>query len=305
VQPFSPPPGIGEPPAQLFIMEEFDIDLRPEGQEGAEFRTHPPEFRKVVVQSHRGDALLARATIDSITHGEISRGGDPATLLVLEFRFISMQSSRRFTHCSITVTFEDSGGDLEARPEVHSVAPEGVFALNKTSALREVKKGGNVGANAGSASLGASFGYAWDMSEVQKKDHYARLRGSKKILDGGETDNAVVWSMEEDDAPNKKEGVPTFLRTAILLRREADVPFNFLIKIRSKVDFMTGLESELQSLFGRKKVEKVDPVQVDSGIDPTKLRVKSLDPRTIDSSNMGEINLNEYADVTIASLVDA
>lgn len=287
-------------------MEEFEIDLLPEGKEGAEFRTQPPEtFRKVVVQSHRGDALLTRATVDSITHGSISPGGDPATLLVLEFRFISMQSSRRFTNCSITVTFEDAGGVVELQPEVYKVAPEGVFAINKTSTVSEVQKRASVGAKAGSSSLGTSVGYEWNLKEPQKKDHYGRLRGSKKILDEGETDNAVVWSMQEDDTPGKKEGIPTFLRAAILLRREADVPFSFLITIRSKVDFKTGLESDLRSLFGNKKVKEVNPVKVDSGIDPKHLRVKSLDPDKVDFSNMDTISLIDYADVTIASLVEA
>ena len=87
-------------------MEDFDIFLLEGADEEAAFRTKNPDYKKfrtVVVQANRGEALTARASIAGITHGKLSREGDLATLITLEFRFISMQASRRFTSCSITL----------------------------------------------------------------------------------------------------------------------------------------------------------------------------------------------------------
>ena len=292
----------------LPTMEASGIELLPVGDEGAESHTRPltDNSRKAVLQSHHEEAVLeshygeavlqsrhreatiVRANIISITHGTMSPGGDPATLLVFEFCF-SMQRSGRLTGYSITISFEDSGGDVDLRPKVYRIAPKGVFALNKTQVIRDIKESGNVQAKVDSSSFGAGSDYAWEMGETKGKEHFARLVGLTKIIKGVGMDDAAEWSLEEDNALAKKEGVPAFLRTAVLLRRKADVPFSLLIKIWSEVDFKTSLHA----FSGRKKVDKMDPIQVDPGVNPKQLRVTSLGLEKVDLSNMEALSLHD------------
>ncbi|QYS95165.1 hypothetical protein H0G86_002475 [Trichoderma simmonsii] len=280
---------------------DVEIELHPVGPDGNEFRTKPgKEFSSVVAQSNRSDALLMRANIANITHGELTPDGEPATLLIFEFRFISMQSSRRFTSCIISVIFTDANGDPELQPEVYRIAPEGVFALNKTSLKKSVTLSvdGRVGGQA--SPFSANAGYKWEMTERKQKDYWTRLSGTKKLLRGSHHDDAAMWSMEENK--NTKDGIPTFLRTAILLRRDTDEPFSLTVEVTSEVDFMSELVS--RSLFGRKKVDEVRPTEISAGDDPHDLRIESLDPSVVDLTNMGRLNLSDHANVIIATMIE-
>ncbi|KAL7933897.1 hypothetical protein V8C35DRAFT_42762 [Trichoderma chlorosporum] len=280
----------------------IEIELFPVGTEGNEFRTKPNKaFSPVLAQSNRSDALLMRANIAGITHGEFTPDGDPATLLIFEFRFISMQSSRRFTSCKISVTFSDASGDAELQPEVCRIAPEGVFALNKTTLIKSVTRtlDGRLGGPENPFS--ANAGYKWEMSERKQKDHWTRLSGTKKLLRGSHQDDAAMWSMEENK--NKKDGIPTFLRTAILLRRETDAPFSLQVDVTSEVDFMSGLGS--RSLFGRKKVDEVWPTEINAGDNPQNSQIESLDLSEVDLANMSKLNLANHANVILISMIDA
>jgi hypothetical protein len=279
-------------------MGDLEIILLPEGEEESGFRTkNPPgkNFRNVMID--RGEALILRASIVGITHGTLAPDGDPATLLIFEFRFVSMKSSRRFISSTITLQFADASGDPELHPEVYRIAPEGSFALNKTTTVKKIKQSANAGLTAGFTFAGGNAGYTWEMEETKNREHWTRLSGVKKLFREYGGDNAVIWSIEENK--NEKDGIPSFLRTAVLIRREDDVPFTFTVNVRTEVDFI----SELRTLFGREKVDEVDPVEVDSDVDPKALKVESLDPEKVDLTKMGELNLGNHADVTIATVI--
>ena len=280
----------------LLPVADEDLDAEPRTKP-----TQPVEFKKTAYQADYGDQLIARATVAGIAHGTLAPGDDPGTLLMFEFRFISMQKGRRFTSCNIAVSFEDSDKQGDLCPEVWRVSPEGVFALHKSSRQRTVKISGNAGLRAGVSALGASLGTAWEMETVENKDEWTRLSGTRKELGRNNKDDAVVWAMQENSLD--KSGIPTFLRAAVLLRREAEVPFNFVIKIRAQVD-MGGLD-ELRTLFGKKKVERVSPVKIDSSVDPKTLKVATLDPKLVDLTKMDELDLNTQADVALITLLQA
>lgn len=280
-------------------MEEIDVFLFPQGDEGSAFRTKnsPGEtFRRVLID--RGEALIARATVVGITNGTLNSDDDPATLLVFEFRFVSMKSSRRFIRSTITLTFEDASGNPKLHPEVYRIAPEGSFALNKTTTVKNIKQSANAGLNAGFSGVGGNAGYVWEMEESKDRDHWTRLSGVKKLLlrEYGD-DNAVIWSLEENK--DKMDGIPSFFRAAVLLRRLDDVPFRFTIKVRTDVDFI----SEIRTLVGLEKPDPVDPVEIDPNVDPKDVRVASLDPKKVDLTNMEALNLGEHADVVIATML--
>jgi len=281
-------------------MEEIEVLLLPQGDGGSGFRTknEPGQtFRKGLVD--RGEALITKAGIVNVTHGTLTaEDEDLATLLIFEFRFVSMKSSPRFIRATITLTFEDANGSPKLDPEVERIVPEGSFSLNKTTSVKNIKHSANAGFNAGIGGASGNAGYVWEMEEAKSRDHYTRLSGVRKLL--GRTygrDNSVIWSMEEND--ERKDGIPSFLRAAVLLRREDDVPFRFTIKVRTDVDFV----SEIKSLFGMEKPDPVDPVDINPDVDPKDLRVGTLDPMKVDLTNMNALNLMEQADVVVTTLI--
>jgi len=122
-------------------MESRDILLLEEGDPNSGFRTkNGPGEKARSVLIDRGDALVLRAALVSITHGDFTADGDPATLLVFEFTFMTMKASRRFTSGKIILTFDDASGNVKNRPEVVSISPAGSFAINKTTSTRDVKQ---------------------------------------------------------------------------------------------------------------------------------------------------------------------
>jgi hypothetical protein len=286
------------------LGKDIDIVLVPVADENlaAEPRTKPTqpvEFRKTPYQADYSDQLIARATVAGIAHGTLAPSEDPGTLLIFEFRFISMQKGRRFTGCNITISFEDSDKQGHLCPEVWRVSPEGVFALHKTSRQRSVKISGNAGIYAGMSALGASLGTNWEVKTIEDQEEWTELSGTRKELGRNDKDDAVVWTMQENSLD--KSGIPTFLRAAVLLRREAEEPFNFLIKIRAQVD-LGGLGG-LRTLFGKQKVERVSPVKIDSSVDPKTLKVASVDPKVVDLTKMDELNLDTLVDVALVTLL--
>ncbi|KAK7709646.1 hypothetical protein SLS63_013161 [Diaporthe eres] len=279
------------------LGEDLDIVLFPEGEEGAEFRTKAPPHHKNVYQADHGDALFTKANIVSITHGTMAPGDDPATLLIFEFRFISMQPSRRFTTCNITVTFEDSDKVVDYCPVVHHIAPDGSFALHKTKAVRNVNLNLSAGLRAGFGGLAsAETGIAWKMDEAKDIENWTRLSGTRREVGSSGKDDAAVWSAAENAAA--KSGIPSFLRTAVLLRRAADAPFNILFEIRAKADFNIA-DAVSRSLLGKKKVERLVPVK----IDPEQTKVPTADPRVVDLNNLGKLKLGRFADVTLITIL--
>ncbi|KAJ5509678.1 hypothetical protein N7527_011821 [Penicillium freii] len=173
-------------------MEDIDILLLPQGDEGSGFRTQNvgnQKARRVLVD--RGDTLVARSSIVTIDHGtltpdneETNELGEPATLLVFEFRFICHKQSRRFCNAKITLTFDDASGNARNQPEIHRMWPEGAFALNKKTTTRNVKHTVSGGLSAGSSPIATgNLGYEWEMEAPQDKVHYTSLRGIKRMFD--------------------------------------------------------------------------------------------------------------------------
>ncbi|KAI0466817.1 hypothetical protein F4859DRAFT_496023 [Xylaria cf. heliscus] len=281
----------------------IDIILLPVADEDTDAtpRTKPSqsiEFNKTPYQAEYGDQLISRAAIAGITHGTLAPGEDPATLLIFEFRFLSMRKGRRFTGCNINITFEDSEKQGDLCPEVWGVSPEGAFRLHKSLQQRSVTIAGNAMLQTGISGPGASLGTTWELKTLEDRQDWARLSGTRKELGRNNRDDAVVWAMEENS--QDKSGIPTFLRAAVLLRRETEEPFSFLIKIRAQVD-MGGFN--LRTVFGKKKVERVSAVRIDSSIDPKTLKVPSLDAKLVDLTRMDELDLSTLADVAIATLL--
>ncbi|KAI2631547.1 hypothetical protein GGS26DRAFT_591421 [Hypomontagnella submonticulosa] len=278
------------------------INLLEEPIEEGEFRTRnkPGEkFRRVLVD--RGNQLHTKVDIVGITHGKLTKGGDSATLLNFEFQFVAM-GGRRFKRASISFKFEDSEGQLNRDPIVHAISPDGKWAIRKTDKVQNVRYGANSSINTGTAPLGAQAGLFWEVGEVKSREPYTALAGTKRIKRRGFVgeENVVIWTMEENE--DKEDGIPTFMRAAILLKRPEDVPFTFTVKVETDVDFI----GAVKTFWGLEPKDPIDPVEIDIGRSPKagSAAVRPLDPTVYDLNEMGALDLLKVADVKLVTPLD-
>ncbi|KAF2874323.1 hypothetical protein BDV95DRAFT_616844 [Massariosphaeria phaeospora] len=110
-------------------------------------------------------------------------------------------------------------------------------------------------------------------------------------------DNKVTWRLEENG--DKKNGIPTFLRAAVLLRRIDDVPFSLTVEVRTQVDFLTKLEM----LFGKEKPDPIDPVQIGPELDLEDTNPDKVDIDQASRMKMETLDLSRQAKVELLSEV--
>ncbi|KUJ15361.1 uncharacterized protein LY89DRAFT_686119 [Mollisia scopiformis] len=187
-------------------------------------------------------------------------------------------------------------------PVVHAISPEGQWALNKTDKVQKIKWGAKAGVKAGIGPVDLETGVHWDVEEVKSRKFYTALTGTKKIIRTGFVgeENVVVWTLEENE--DKADGLPTFMRAAVLLRRPYDVAFTFTVKVKADVDFI----GEVKTLFGLERKDPIDPVEIDPGKFPKAARstVRSLDPKIHNLKEMDYLDLKKVADVEVVTLLD-
>lgn len=271
-------------------MDELTVDLYEVADSGlgGAFRGKGDRnfYPKVLMDS--GEKKQVKAKLVRVIPGTFDEDGDPAALLVFEFHF-HMPSRRRFKHTLITVTFEDEKGASILDPEVYRISPEGRYALDKVTDSKDVSYAVDAAVNGGVLGASAELGYHWKMDRNIEKEHSGTLRGlSRRFKTYGE-ETSAVWEIEED--PIKEEGIPTFLRTAVILRLDDESDrFQFTVEIETR-------ESKL--FFGsRSSSRKIDPFSVDPGSIPLAKKEK------IDTANLGEVDLSSQCVVRLATLLN-
>ncbi|KAJ4015292.1 hypothetical protein NW752_006747 [Fusarium irregulare] len=281
--------------------ERMIVDLYEQPIEEGEFRTKNEDgqqFRKRLID--RGEQLSTTVDIVSITHGsfapeEFSDGNDFATLIVYELRFVAT-GGRRFKKATVKFKFEDAQKKTASDPVVHAVSPEGKWALNKTDTSRTIKWGANAGASIGSGPFAAEIGLVWETERIKNRTYYTSLTGEKKLDRAGWVGgvNTAVWTLGENE--DKSDGIPTFLRTAVLLRRPENRPFSFMVHVKTDVDFV----GTMKTLFGMEKKDPIDPVVIHPGRGYR--TITSLDPQAHDLTRMDELNIKTVAEVMFVTI---
>ncbi|MCJ1392422.1 hypothetical protein MMC18_005289 [Xylographa bjoerkii] len=272
-------------------MTDFTVDFFPQGDEGSSFRMqNAPGEQNPANLIDRGSTLNVKGTLVEVLHGKLTPDGVPATLLVLEFHFVSNPKSRGFRQSTMTLQFADAGGNSRRDPEVHRIAPHGAFSMNKTASSQQISLSAHASVQAGLMMVGGGAGFKWESTEMLDDEDRPSLMGNIRVVgrSWGAAD-AAIWSMTENS--RKKDAIPTFLRTAVLLARKADVPFKFTIDITAKMD----LASSYASLLHKKPV--VDPVEFDPKT-PSRLGDNA---RQVDLEDMKGLDLRSYGDVLFST----
>ncbi|KAG5752044.1 hypothetical protein H9Q70_005331 [Fusarium xylarioides] len=236
-------------PLEEVNEEEFELRIKAHGKKQHRNFTGYDQNSPAVVYGYR------HATV----HGSFMDSQDQSqdcSLLILDWHFLPRDPSKRFKFVRINVVFQGPEGcSVWDEPAVSNMAPKGSFALCKTDFTEERKRDLE-------ASFGAEFGGSAGLKAVYGLSNSTTIEDKVRItgqpyLDygtGGERDpdrcNAIEWNLFENTS--QRSGLPTYVRTAILLSRETDDEFTASFTIRAKVGFLTDMESKLKRVLGSK-----------------------------------------------------
>lgn len=271
-------------------------DISVEMVEGAESDEHStyrtqndprrPQQRQNVVE--RKGAVDVRCTALDVVHGYLEPEGDPATLLVFEFRLDSRKRARRIMDASISFTFASDDPKIAGDPEVIQIAPRGRMILVPTKQQESTTRGGDV--NIGGGVMGATLGGSakWEKTVSRETSDATAVVGSIDLVGrnyGGS--NSASWTLLENKS--MATGVPALVRTAVLLKREDDeTDFRASFKIHAQADMVSSLEK----VFGR--TPRDDPILYSPTLKPTnKLR-------KYDRDRLGAVDLAELSAVAFS-----
>lgn len=232
---------------------QFLIPLFETGPDGAAFRVEniDQELQRQHMIQHQNSDLIVQADIHSITHGTMAKGGKPAMLLVWDFQFIGSQTGkRRFKEAEIQVQFGLAGKEIgdSLDPIVVQTAPFGKLAMDPSTETQETTVSADAKLRIYSIGIGAGFKRA----TTANKDSATILHGVRWISGRNRgKQNTARWFLWENQGT--KKGIPSMVKTAMLVQPQNDERFMAVVTIKTKVDFVYTVKNAL----GR---QLIDPV---------------------------------------------
>jgi hypothetical protein len=201
-----------------------------------------------------------------VVHGTLSTG-DPASLIVTEFRFESGDAARRFKSATIEYVFlsKDETSD-ELRPEIYEIAPSGAWSIDPldtpdTSAsttVASVESPPSPGLPPPRVARRASFNsivtinhapqFRWNLHQTQDGREDAALIGLTQVREDYGGKNIATWVLRENRST--MSGIPNVLQTAVLLKRRNDDEFIATVNIQAEVDLKYSMSTTLKNVAG-------------------------------------------------------
>ena len=299
----------------LVMSEKFEIILEEANSEEARFHLandrdangNPIPNRKYVTGIDRKGSAAKMAVCGQmpiVVHGYECEGSKtPCTLIIFEWNAERARGDKRLREVTIEMSFTAHGkrGEAEARaksrrargkgvsetywdPEVCDFAPRGTTWYNRTShkvtekSQWEVSLQANFGQN-----LSAGPKYHWERSDTVDLPDAIQLSGAFTSSSGSNRPNGVRWVMLEN--ASQRSGVPTFLRTAVLLKRREGDDGKFLGHV--KVECSVSPFHDLKEVFLKmiKKVPKDEPIFFNPS--------KSTGHHSFPSSDLASVDLDK------------
>ena len=275
-------------------LPSFDINLLKTGDEGSHFRTEndPSDPWQRANYIERKGAVDVRCSCLDVVHGDFSTSSDLfATLIVLDFRFDERKRARRFR--SVDIELEFKGMNLgDSGPEVFAAYPIGRMSLVPTTQHEDTTRSLNLqlGGAAPIGGITATGTVGWEKSIARDTGDQTTVTGSIDLKGRNyPPSNCVSWTLLENKTT--QTGVPESMRTAILLKRMDEDPFQCVVKIDAKVD----IRSTLERMFGR--MPKDDPVLFKPQLGSTDNLQK------YNKEELGKFELKSVCDVTFRTFL--
>lgn len=202
------------------LLQTGDVSPRPV----IRIQNIPGEFQRRHMID-RGSEFTVQGDLLKVIHGHFYPGGDSATLVVAEFRFLSSENSRQFREATIEFLFADSfdsESDGSRDPEVVRIAPIGKNSMNPTQEKWTTKRTTNASGEAGGGDYGKLGGnISWEISKSFEKEYQASVNGVVRIEGRNYgAKNQARWDLLEN--ASRGDGIPSLLRSVILLKRKND-----------------------------------------------------------------------------------
>ncbi|KAF4210304.1 hypothetical protein CNMCM6805_009612 [Aspergillus fumigatiaffinis] len=234
---------------------------------GYHTKNEPGERQRQNIIDDLCSGFLLQATLQGAVHGTLTPGGDPATLLVMQFYFQGHTAKRRFRTAEIKIIFADQKSPLYADPEVMGLWPQGDFSFNPSEVDVNDSKGGSAAITGGPPGVQLALSGSWTRNKDRKGNYRASLKGARRIegRDWGKQ-NVVRIILEENG--DQKEGIIPSISTAILLKRKAaDACFTAQVEVQAQSDIRYATAMRIRDLSGNSPVN--DPVVFDPNCQPT------------------------------------
>ncbi|KAL9636666.1 MAG: hypothetical protein Q9164_002685 [Protoblastenia rupestris] len=279
------------------VATGFEIQLDPVGEGGSYRYKNAPGQVQRPHWVDRGDTLVVQGELVECLHGRIS-GSDLGSLIIAEFRFLPSKNSRRFKNATIAMRMK-SEDPSSADVEVINVSPQGHFSMVPTTKQLELTRSANASIEGSGAPIKPVVGLSWELKESTEKIDRTSLTGTVR-LEGREYGgkNTARWTLSENST--QKTGIPTLIRTGILLKRREDRPgsnerFQAEIEIRTTVDFVSSIGEGTDKLFGR--IPEDDPIIFDPKEPPL---TEKFD---VDINNLASKDLTELSAVVTDTML--
>lgn len=251
-----------EPSVPITISLDPDRDSA-----GYHTRNTDGELQRSTVIDDLCAGLLLQVWLQGVVHGTLTPGGDPATLLVLNFYFQGKSDNRRFRNAEIKVRFEDQNNPLEEDPEVLALWPEGDFTFDQSEIEVSDSKAGEATLSGGAGPLQMGLNGTLTRNVSRKRSERASVNGARRI-EGRDWGTRNVVRLLLDENRDQKKGIVSSLSAAILLRRKTqDDYFIAKIEVQAQADMKYAAASKLRDLSGKTPVN--DPVIFDPKCQPT------------------------------------
>ncbi|KAF8248827.1 hypothetical protein K440DRAFT_660656 [Wilcoxina mikolae CBS 423.85] len=269
---------------------QFSIPLFDTGNEGSALRcsNNQGEMQRKHIAQRKDSDLIFQADLFSVVHGTLTPGGDLATLIVMDFRFLGSRSGgRRFRKAEIKIGFSNDDQQIgsDHDPTVCQIAPYETFAMDPSTEVLETTIFSKATASAGLSLSTIGIGAGFERKKSMDRKKYTMMYGMRWIegRTGGEQ-NTARWLVWENEIA--KNGIPSFLRSAVLVSPRTDGKFQAQFTISAEVDMRYSIGGTIREVLGK---AVVDPVYFGS-----KSKRKNMGPELhdVNPSNMSACDLD-------------
>lgn len=245
--------------------------------------------RQHILQEGKPGDLTVCGDLYSVLHGTLTPGGESASLIIMQFRFMGSQSrARRFRDASVRVKFANADHPLGTQldPEVKEIAPEGQFEMAQETTQEvstAISAGISVPVVQGILDLNAGLERTTTVTQI------GRVRGSgHKWMEGKRygKKNTAIWKLSEDNIG--KTGTPSLLRTALLVVPQTEDGFRAIVEIEAHADLRYAAVAKLHRLLGSSIVDPVYFSQCRENYGP---QVEGVDASNLSACVLAELGL--------------
>jgi hypothetical protein len=286
----------------------YEIPLFDVGVAGAGFRVENDgnELQRAAIDQYKDSDIKYVADLVAVVHGTMAppagkceegivatSSGHSGVLLVIDFQFLSNPGKHRFKRVQLTVVFgrEDDPIGSENEPIVKQIAPAGTFGMDEATQTQVDTASVNGSLEAGWSPVTLGIGGGFERTTTSSTKSHAILNGMTWIENRNKgPKNAALWDLRENRT--LKNGVPAYLRAAILLELPEKTRFRAEVTMTADVDtFHKNVKRKVGAKTGLHPVyfDPSEAARLDLGPSPAPIVKTNLSGYNLDSIGFAKV----------------